>query len=903
MIEQLLTHLGQAGLELTDEEVADSIWLAMQMTRFAASSGSSLSETVDDHSDSIDPSIINKDKKDVPPNLTQNPSSSPEVNPTPKVDINLPDNSLNRSDNNSEAQSKKKASNQGLPFRAPATSALQNGLALGRALRSLMRKVQSPTRQVLDEEGTVSQIADQDVWVPILKPDQERWLDLELIIEKSYSSFIWQDSVDEFQQLLKCQGAFRNVRVWYLESSEIGDPLLLPAGQEKKADLRTRKHRELLHADKRGLILLVSDCTSVLWRQARIHRWLQDWSRHQPTALIQLLPERLWGSSELGLGSKVELQGLTAGLANPKLILDSLAIWERESIDWEQGLLLPVVTMEVQPLKQWARMVSGVGSVRVPGILFDLVFVERQVTQKRDSQTILLDIEPEKLVDRFLLTASPLAQQLAGMMAAVPVSLPVVHLIRQKLLPGSTSVNVAEVFLSGMIRRISPEHETAQYNFVGNARKLLNVAMLWDKTQTVLDTISEYIAEKLGKSIKSFDALLMERQDWTEAEQAEILPFAQMTLEVLRNLGGDFAAFADELEQQRQSKNNSATLQDESEFSGIPPLEDFSFEVPTIIFEEEDEWPPMEMQTVEVATISLETTDDVSFDVSLLEPFTFQIATLTQSNGQWEVSYRSGEAQRFIEPLGISNALELEMIRIPAGEFMMGSPENEHQRFDHESPQHQVEISEFFMGRYPVTQAQWRAVAAMPQVKIVLKADPSRFNGDNRPVERIHWHEAVEFCQRLSKKTGINYRLPSEAEWEYGCRAGTKTPFHFGETITTELANYNGKKRYGKGPKGEYRGETTLLGQFEVANNLGLCDLYGNVLEWCADPWHDNYEGAPVDGSVWKEGGDDSKKILRGGSWRSDARNCRSAYRGYPAPDDQSGLVGFRVVCAVRGSV
>ena len=395
-------------------------------------------------------------------------------------------------------------------------------------------------------------------------------------------------------------------------------------------------------------------------------------------------------------------------------------------------------------------------------------------------------------------------------------------------------------------------------------------------------TRPSYVADNLGRSVDQFWALISSQTPGTVSEDTAFLSaFATVSAQILRGLGPEFAEIADRLT--LPPINPAPDL--EPEFPGIPLLEDFSFEVPTIIFEEEDEWPPIEMQTVEVATI--------------LQPFTFQIATLIQSNSQWEVSYRSDKAQRFIEPLGISNALELEMIRIPAGEFMMGSPENEQQRFDHESPQHQVKISEFFMGRYPVTQAQWRAVAAMPQVKIVLKADPSCFNGDNRPVERIHWHEAVEFCQRLSKKTGTNYRLPSEAEWEYGCRAGTKTPFHFGETITTELANYNGKKRYGKGPKGEYRGETTLLGYFGVANNFGLCDLYGNVLEWCADPWHDNYEGAPVDGSVWKDGGDDNKKILRGGSWRSDPRNCRSAYRGYPAPDDQSGLVGFRVVCAV----
>jgi formylglycine-generating enzyme required for sulfatase activity len=274
-----------------------------------------------------------------------------------------------------------------------------------------------------------------------------------------------------------------------------------------------------------------------------------------------------------------------------------------------------------------------------------------------------------------------------------------------------------------------------------------------------------------------------------------------------------------------------------------------------------------------------------------------------QSNGKWEVSYRSGEAQRFIEPLGISNTHELEIIRIPAGTFMMGSPKNEKERSNNESPQHQVKISEFFMGRYPVTQAQWQAVTALPPVAITLKADPSNFKGNDRPVEQVSWREAVEFCQRLSKKTGKQYQLPTETQWEYACRAGTKTPFHFGETITTGLANYNGNYSYGKGTKGEYRQRTTPVSQFGIANNFGLCDLHGNVYEWCADSWHDNYEGAPTNGSVWKKEGDDSYKVIRGGSWFYYPWNCRSAYRLYLTSDSRIFNIGFRVVCAVRGSV
>jgi len=150
------------------------------------------------------------------------------------------------------------------------------------------------------------------------------------------------------------------------------------------------------------------------------------------------------------------------------------------------------------------------------------------------------------------------------------------------------------------------------------------------------------------------------------------------------------------------------------------------------------------------------------------------------------------------------------------------------------------------MGKYLITQAQWRVVTALPKVERGLKSDPSRFKGGHLTVECINWYEAVEFCARLARKTGRDYRLPSEAEWEYACRAGTTTPFHFGETITTDLANYRGTDNeqykwsgfYGRGSKGIYRNKTTDVGSFGVANAFGLYDMHGNVWEWCQDIWH-----------------------------------------------------------------
>ncbi|MGB8698152.1 MAG: formylglycine-generating enzyme family protein, partial [Thermosynechococcaceae cyanobacterium] len=290
-----------------------------------------------------------------------------------------------------------------------------------------------------------------------------------------------------------------------------------------------------------------------------------------------------------------------------------------------------------------------------------------------------------------------------------------------------------------------------------------------------------------------------------------------------------------------------------------------------------------------------------------LPTFPFEVMTV-DAKGKKKQS-QSGSAQFFAEDLG--NGVTLKMVSIPSGPFMMGSPDTEARRRDCEGPQHQVTVSEFFMGKYPVTQAQWKAVAALPKVKQDLNPDPAHFKGADHPVETVSWYDAIEFCERLSLQTERQYRLPSEAEWEYACRAGTTTPFNFGDTINTDVANYRGQDReyqgttypgaYGDGPYGKFRQKTTpvdYFNYFNAANRFGLCDLHGNVWEWCQDTPHDSYEGAPTDGSAWIDN-DNDFRILRGGSWIYVPAYCRSANRVRYGPSAQYYDIGFRVVCAV----
>jgi formylglycine-generating enzyme required for sulfatase activity len=313
-----------------------------------------------------------------------------------------------------------------------------------------------------------------------------------------------------------------------------------------------------------------------------------------------------------------------------------------------------------------------------------------------------------------------------------------------------------------------------------------------------------------------------------------------------------------------------------------------------------------------------------------LKVFKFEVVGVNAKGEQ--IKKESKQSQYFREDLG--NDITLEMVAIPGGTFTMGSPAGE--GYDYGEPQHQVTVPPFFMGKYPITQAQWQAIASRTDLKVEkdLDPDPSHFKDTpkpplkrgasdsppfeggarggsptrwDRPVERVNWYDAIEFCARLSKLTGREYRLPSEAEWEYACRAGTTTAFHFGETITTDLANYRGtdweieKKvypgNYGRGPKGIYRKETTPVGYFKVANDFGLYDMHGNVWEWCADDWHGNYDGAPTNGSVWIENGNDNRSPLRGGSWFDLPDSCRSAFRSDFVRRVISYAFGFRVVC------
>ncbi len=234
-----------------------------------------------------------------------------------------------------------------------------------------------------------------------------------------------------------------------------------------------------------------------------------------------------------------------------------------------------------------------------------------------------------------------------------------------------------------------------------------------------------------------------------------------------------------------------------------------------------------------------------------------------------------------------------EMVVIPSGSFLMGSPEDEEKRIDAEGPLHRVEIGyRFALGRYAVTFEEYDHFCEATGRE---KPEDRGWGRGRRPVINVSWHDAQDFCAWLSREIGAEYRLPSEAEWEYACRAGTTTPFSFGATISTDQVNYDGNFPYGGGKTGVRRKRTVEVGGLP-ANPWGLYEMHGNVWQWCQDHWHDSYDGAPGEGLAWEDMGAPAGaiRVVRGGSWNDDARYVRSAYRGRSVPGFCYNDLGFR---------
>ena len=798
------------------------------------------------------------------------------------------------------------------PIPVPDAPAITQSLRMARALRPLARQIAAGLPTLLDEAATVQWVADTGVWQPVLKAEPELWLDVALVFDTSPSMCLWQRFGVDLHRLLARYGEFRDVRIWRLAHEASGVTLTSRRGV-------TRKPSELLTGDRRRLVVIVSDCVAPAWHNGQMHDLISIWAAKLPTVVFQVFPERLWARTALVRSVGVELKGQQPGLPSNQLQPFARSVWDQERLRQsltEPQVHIPVVTVEQEALSSWARMVAGDRQARSLGIVWDAAPATIPVSAPN---TVNVPSVQDRL-ERFILNASPLALQLAGLLASAPViTLPIVRLIKQANLKQVSAVHIAEVFMSGLLK-VSGDHrptfdnaERIIYELVDEeVRDRLRAGSPVADALTVYRNVSEYVAQGLGKSVSEFWALLRVPSQGESAQATDFLnAFASITAKVLRGLGSEFDAIADSLTQ----VTPAAVPQNEDDWLADFPLEEIEYEVAEYInfpplepfdlieahFRDADAEFPPPLSIEEFTVITLEALKEPpkpAYNVPIVGfVFDFDTAGLVREGNNWRVRQQQGHAQGYLEQLG--NGIHIFMVAIPGGHFVMGSPDSENSRFEREGPRHEVQISSFFMGRFPIDQAQWRLVATMPRVEQDLNPNPSWFQGENRPVEKVSWQDATEFCARLSAHTNRLYRLPTEAEWEYACRAGTTTPFYFGDTIVTQIANYNGAV-YLDEPPGERRDETTAIDHFGMANAFGLSDMHGNVWEWCQDHWHANYENAPTNGSAWVEGGNADVRVLRGGSWDDRPAYCRSAFRVNDYPVFRSDDIGFRVVCASK---
>jgi WD40 repeat protein/nucleoside phosphorylase len=529
MMQPFVTALGQ-GLNLTSTEIADIIWLAVQVGELPATAAVVLPEN------------LGVDGDQVLPNVDRSTTKAANDQPTPAnpsaAEIHLDDRST-----------VDRAGLGELTIALPDARALREPLKLARSLKPLLQKVMSGGSNVLDEAATIEQIIDRELWMPIFQPSWEPWLDLVLVVDDSISMQIWRRTLGELQRLLAHYGVFRDVRVYSLVMEQERVGLRSGIGGQGKS---LHHPRELIDPSGRRLILLATDCVATFWRSGELLPVLDAWAKSGPLALVQMLPEWLWGRSGLGLATAVRFSSLQAGVSNQRLRAVGIALWD--DVDLELGIKVPVVTLEEERIKLWAGLVAGRGGVQSPGFVFEPtpLLVDDLVGLPGGKQGA--EFSGEERVRRFQVTASPLARQLAMVLAAAPViSLPVVRILQDRVLPRSLQVHVAEVFLGGLLRPLvevaGMNPDAVPYEFMEGAREVLLSAVPTTMVLNVLNEVSRFVADRLGLTLDVFMGVL---KNPLAVEDGEVVrqsrPFGLVAAEILRRLGGEYEGLAQELE-------------------------------------------------------------------------------------------------------------------------------------------------------------------------------------------------------------------------------------------------------------------------------------------------------------------------------------------------------------------
>jgi small GTP-binding protein len=536
MIGPLINALAALGVEASAEEVADAVWLALHMWPPAhAHDAAPGDEPAKDAAPAARPPVESPRRPEVP-------------SPRPKgatVQSEVGTGARRRSLLAAKAGGKGEAAGDSTkPLRSPGAQGLPGALELARALRPLRRRVLSTRRAVFDEGATVRRIAEERLWLPVLQPAATRWLDVALVVDDGASMCVWRQTAIEFRRLLERQGAFRDVRVWHLKTDAPDGEVPLYAGMHRTA----RQPKELIDPTGRRLILLLTDCVSSAWGGPKLPRVLEEWGRRNHVAIVQVLPQRLWSQTALFEADTLRVFSYVPGTPNTHLRKTPDG-WLDEAA--AESVPFPILRLESVPAGAWAKVMTGLSGALAPAVAFH---ANGSGAEGQERAAWIEPQSPEERIRSFRATASATAYELALLLAAAPLTLSVMRLVQQALLPDSRHEHLAEVLLGGLLCREESgseesDPETIQYDFRQGVRDLLLDAALVPDSLKVLRTVSEYIEQRFGQPL-DFRALLLHP---TAAGGAALVErnraFASVAARVLRRLGGDYARIADAMEQ------------------------------------------------------------------------------------------------------------------------------------------------------------------------------------------------------------------------------------------------------------------------------------------------------------------------------------------------------------------
>ena len=564
MIPDFIEVLRRAGLELTKRELEEALWLAPFLGPGAAPEEPRLPQ---------EEPRVELPASEVPASAEE--ETSQEERGTDEEDAptleNTPEGEATRSQPEEPAETAERheaeavvLSSEGTPsggalveFKSPAAPALPHALALSRALRPLKRRIHLGRRFELDELATAEQIAQGGPWIPVQRPVREPWLEVMLVVDSSRSMTLWRDTLAELRTLLRHHGAFRDVRTWTLVTEAENGKLLLFQGDRPHGGAPARSWRELVDPSGRRLTLVVSDCVSQGWHSGAMGHWLRDWSKRGPVAILQMLPQRTWGRTALRRSPSVWLQASEPGAPGSRLGLATTPGVHKKRLGsegtlgqrWDVGV--PVLTLEHEAVTVWARLVAGAADAWCPGVLLGET---REAREAREAHEVPASLGPVERVGRFDSTASLRARKLARLLAAAPLSLRIMQIVREALLPEAEQVHLAEVFLSGLIEEIGSAREVVnpnevRYAFAPGVRQVLLESAELPDSVNVLKHVSAHIERRLGQPL-DFPAFLRDPASVDAGKLGEAhQPFAHVAADVLRQLGGACAELADRLAQ------------------------------------------------------------------------------------------------------------------------------------------------------------------------------------------------------------------------------------------------------------------------------------------------------------------------------------------------------------------